>query len=625
MSEQSRILVIADEEDLSRNIVTSLRNDGYSVQGASSAAEAIRILWMGGMQHLVIADLKVASADDFELVQWLRLYFPRTYVLLLAAPDTTALRTQALERGVVSIVEKPVNLHLLKLEVQRLLAQTGFSASLDSFDLLDVIQIVTMSRKNIALVVNTGQEERGLLRFQNGELVWAEYGALHGEEAFFALAAYKNGTVSHQPWDGEIAPNVTQPLSRLILQALQYRSKYAEAVQASGELQALGPASSGPLSEALEDTPFVFGGQPTASGSVEQPAAVTADPEREWWMATGYLPSLGGRTERGQATGSGPLPSTGQLPAASAGSGGAGGGSAGLGDGSGLIITPTQVRRTSAAEHVELPSWLTEQPAPGEGRQAAAQAPTGPFPVIPGQRAVAGNGRPTPAGHAEQPLHRPLSTDTGTHLRRMGASEWSAAQAAPPSSGPLQSLISAQRTGGPLASAPARKEAVLPPETEGLTGPRRAISPGEQTDNLPRPVQAPSERSGPLPRISRRNISAIVAALQTLGYAIPGFVATAVLNMEGQPIAQVSVDDLDLSAVGSHLKALLQGALRSLEVGNWGTYEDLVVTSADHRLLLRLIEGGGTAFHILITSREADLAESMEVMANVEGAIAAAL
>lgn len=141
----------------------------------------------------------------------------------------------------------------------------------------------------------------------------------------------------------------------------------------------------------------------------------------------------------------------------------------------------------------------------------------------------------------------------------------------------------------------------------------------------PLPASAASGKSGPLPRTSRRNISAIVAALQTLGYAIPGFVATAVLSMDGQPIAQVSVDDLDLSPMGSHLKATIQGILRSLELGGWGTYEDLVVTSSQHRLLLRLIEGGTAAFHVLVTTREADLKESMEVMANVEGAIAAAL
>src|SRR5947209_4687281 len=239
MSEQQwHILVVEDDEHLNQSIVTSLHKDGYVVQGARSGAEAIRMLW-SEEYDVVIGDLKMPGADGFEMLQWLRAYRPHTRMIMVASANSAATRTQALEGGVVSYLEKPLDLHLLKEELRRLLQQTGFSASLDSFDLLDVIQIISMSRKSIALMVNTGLEERGILGFQGGELVWAEYGILRGEEAFFALAAHKNGTVIHQPWHEQIVPNVKHPLSRLIFQALQYRAKYAAAQELSGELEAV--------------------------------------------------------------------------------------------------------------------------------------------------------------------------------------------------------------------------------------------------------------------------------------------------------------------------------------------------------------------------------------------------
>src|SRR5258707_11716262 len=272
MSEQWRILVVEDDEQLNQSTANSLRKDGYCVQGVRSVAEAIRVLWSEEF-NVVIGDLKMPGADGMEMLQWLRAYRPRTLMIMVAANSSQATRTQALEGGVSSYLQKPLDLHLLKEELRRLLHQTGFSASLDSFDLLDVIQIITMSRKSIALVVNTGMEEQGILRFQTGELIWAEYATLRGEEAFFALAAHKNGTVVHRPWNDHITPNVMQPLSRLIFQALQYRSKYAEYQQVSGELEAIRPgnsmtessalASSQPFTNALDgleedDTPFQF-------------------------------------------------------------------------------------------------------------------------------------------------------------------------------------------------------------------------------------------------------------------------------------------------------------------------------------------------------------------------------
>jgi DNA-binding response OmpR family regulator/predicted regulator of Ras-like GTPase activity (Roadblock/LC7/MglB family) len=647
MSEQSRILVIAPEEELGSTLINALRSDGYLVQGASSAAGAIRLLW-SETHRLVIADLQLASADDFELVQWLRLYYPQTSVLLLAPPDAGELRAQALGRGVAAIVEKPVDLQQLRSEVRRLLTQPGFSASLDSFDLLDVIQIVTMSRKKIALVVNTGQDECGLLRFQNGELVWAEYGILRGEEAFFALAAYKNGTVIHQPWDGEITPNVTQPLSRLILQALQYRSKYGGAGQAGGQLQAAPSAGEADPLAVIDDRPFGLGIAEEANAAAGKTLSTAGAPshggeaareeqEREWWMATGYFPGLGrdggparaGNVRQPESDVLPKLPITGHFPAASA-------------PGATGALPPTPGPGTGrlppAPAAPELPSWLTEQPTQGQlpsvfpgARPADGRQPSPPR----SQLTSTTSGRLPGLPQSEQPLHRPLSNDTGMRLRRVTLAEGQDRSAPPPASGPLQSLISLARPSGPLpsptppaapgASPSAAPAAPLPPKTDALTGPRPAVAAGNQPRVHPLTAPAPAAAgSGPL-RSTRRNIGAIVAALQTLGYAIPGFVATAVVNMDGQPIAQVSVDDLDLSAVSAHLKTALQELLRSLELGSWGNYEELVLTSSHHRFLLRLIEGGSVAFHVLITTREADLGESMKVMANVEGAIAAAL
>src|SRR6266852_5086331 len=274
---------------LIQGIVNSLLKDGYSVQGVLTGAEAIRILW-ADEQNLVIGDLQLPDADGFDLLQWIRTYCPQTRMIMLAVANIPGARTRALENGAVGYLEKPVDLRLLKVEARRLLQQTGFTASLASFDLLDVIQIVNMSRKSISLVVHTGLEEQGMLGFQSGEMIWAEYGTLRGEEAFFALAAHKNGMVTQQPWDDRVVPNVMQPLSRLIMQALQYRSKYAAAQQLSGEHRAMNTRLAAPVetspspvdmlfTEAIYDRPFTYvAGPPAAPLAASQSPAPPAPP-----------------------------------------------------------------------------------------------------------------------------------------------------------------------------------------------------------------------------------------------------------------------------------------------------------------------------------------------------------
>ncbi len=581
MSDQWRILVVEDEENLNWSIVNSLRKDGYFVQGVMSGTEAIRMLW-SEEYDVVISDLKMPGADGFELLQWIRTYRPKTRLIMVTAFGSASTRNQALEGGVVSYLEKPFDLHTLKEELRRLLQQTGFSASLDSFDLLDVIQIITMSRKSIALLVNTGLEERGMLRFQAGELIWAEYGSLRGEEAFFALAAHKNGVVVHQPWNDQITPNVTQPLSRLIFQALQYRTKYAATPQHSSEHEM---AEQAPLTQEQEnDSPFLVLAEETSPPP-------GSERTREWWQQTGQIPSLD--YGQGDASRESQVDSS-----------------------SGTTITPSTVRKMPASQRTDLPSWLTDQPTHGVP-VVRRVSPSNP---VPSQVPVTPVLKPSPAEW--QPKHTPREAKTGEQTAHKWATE---AQPMPavnreprpadspewqppefgdqrwPQSGSLKSLTQSRKIDD-VSLSPKKKE-------------------GRPTNKL-----TAVEQVGVSPqRTSKRNYSTLVSALQTLGYSVPGFVATAVITLDGHPIAQVTIDDLDVSPLFGYLSSIQRRVLRTLDQADWGNYEDMVITSGDRHILLRLIDNNREVLHVLITTKESDPIENLAVMTNVEEAIGAAL
>ena len=597
MSDQWRILVVEDEENLNWSIVNSLRKDGYFVQGVMSGVEAIRRLW-SEEYDVVISDLKMPGADGFELLQWLRMHRPRTRLIMVTAFGSASTRTQALESGVVSYLEKPFDLHTLKEELRRLLQQTGFSANLDSFDLLDVIQIITMSRKSIALLVNTGLEERGVLGFQGGELIWAEYGSLRGEEAFFALAAHKNGVVIHQPWNEQITANVTQPLSHLIFQALQYRTKYAANQQYSSEHEAVSWVPAFPMQEQDDDRPFMYMAEspepqesqavPDTANNSEQQAAET----REWWQQTAWAPRMDTgerRVSQVDIRGEGRVKE--ELVANSA---------------SGANNIPSSAQKAPVSQRIDLPSWLTDQPTLGTmpvlrpSSLNSAEVPAARSSPAEWQTPAT----PPMAKMTEQPVLRPTpepqaAPATNATSRHPSSPEWqpsepTSQQQSP--SGSFKSLASSRKTGKLPISDERQEDSKL--ASFGSDNPKRAL---------------------------KRNYATLISGLQTLGYSIPGFVATAVVTLDGHPIAQVAVDEIDISPLYGYFSTVLQGVLYSLERVNWGDYEDTVITSANRHILLRLVGNDSEAFHVLITTHEADLLGSLEMMANVEEAIAAAL
>ncbi|GCE13396.1 response regulator [Tengunoibacter tsumagoiensis] len=629
MSEVWRIFVVEGDESLNRSIVNSLHKDGYAVQGVTNGADAVRVLWMEEYD-VVICDLKTPGTDGFELLQWLRSYRPNTRMILIGSIDMPALRVQALESGAASYLEHPLDVRLLKEELRRLLQQSGFSASLDSFDLLDVIQIITMSRKSITLLLNTGLEERGVLRFHNGELTWAEYGVLRGEEAFFALAAHKNGTVTQQDWDdGQRGSNVTQPLSRLIFQALQYRTKYADRLQYSGELNAIQQMQAGApelpafpqmqsgeqklnlfsnigtSGDEIDDSPFVFVEGPQTPVQPVQPPIERAFPTqiekrqetlqptphnfeiagadkgdtREWWERTSQIVSV--NKSSGVEHGSATTPA--QYFDEQARQSG---------------IRPLGDQNLSQSE---LPSWLTDKA------------------ISSGMPAV----RPSSLANGE--VAQPPKPEG-----RSSAPEWpqSIAQSKTPppvqanapvkESGPLQPVPPNWLTTPIEQARPATPAAQPPLNAAPTSGP---LSYPDLQDSNPMLTSATLTAQ----RAARRNYTALVSALQTLGYSIAGFIAAAVVSSDGQPIAQVAVDDLDVARICKPFSTIQKHILMVLEQSEWGEYQDTIISSADAHILMRQVGVEKKAFQVLITTREANPIESLEVMANVEGAISAAL
>jgi len=123
----------------------------------------------------------------------------------------------------------------------------------------------------------------------------------------------------------------------------------------------------------------------------------------------------------------------------------------------------------------------------------------------------------------------------------------------------------------------------------------------------------------------KRNYASLTTALQTLGYSIPGFIATALVNIDGQPIAQVAVDDQDISDICQDFSNSMRGMLGALEAGAFGHYEDTIITSLTHFILFRLVGSSRDIFQVLVVTRDTDPVECLEIMANIEPVLEAAL
>ncbi|MEZ5226018.1 MAG: response regulator transcription factor [Acidimicrobiales bacterium] len=134
-----RILVVDDEPELAEAIAASLRRDGYAVDVANTATDALDRLMLNPYD-LVTLDLTLPDLDGREVCRLIRTdarYDPSTRVLMVTARDEIADRVAGLDDGADDYLVKPFALAELSARVRSLLRRevTGEDAVLQVSEL----------------------------------------------------------------------------------------------------------------------------------------------------------------------------------------------------------------------------------------------------------------------------------------------------------------------------------------------------------------------------------------------------------------------------------------------------------------------------------------------------------
>jgi CheY-like chemotaxis protein len=104
-----RVLVVDDEERLSRFVGKYLEKIGYTVVQCQSAAEA-RAQLNHGRWDLMLADVNMPRENGLELIQWLNQEHPDVPVVVMTAYSSQIIQSQANNLNVARLLTKPFSL-----------------------------------------------------------------------------------------------------------------------------------------------------------------------------------------------------------------------------------------------------------------------------------------------------------------------------------------------------------------------------------------------------------------------------------------------------------------------------------------------------------------------------------
>jgi DNA-binding NtrC family response regulator len=120
---ETSILVVDDDIGAQRALIQVLKKEGYSVEGASSAAVALQKL----QEHapdLLITDIRMERMDGMELMREVRMRWPDIPVIIMTAFASIDTAIRSIHAGAYDYISKPYEIAELRLTVRRALEQS---------------------------------------------------------------------------------------------------------------------------------------------------------------------------------------------------------------------------------------------------------------------------------------------------------------------------------------------------------------------------------------------------------------------------------------------------------------------------------------------------------------------
>ncbi|SFB25556.1 sigma-54-dependent transcriptional regulator [Algoriphagus aquimarinus] len=102
------ILLVEDDLTYSRIVKTFLEKNGFSVQTAIKVKEAQQ-LFSNSKFDLIIADFRLPDGTGMELLQWSKINYPDTQVILITHYSDIRIAIKAMKLGAFEYITKPIN------------------------------------------------------------------------------------------------------------------------------------------------------------------------------------------------------------------------------------------------------------------------------------------------------------------------------------------------------------------------------------------------------------------------------------------------------------------------------------------------------------------------------------
>ncbi len=144
---------------------------------------------------LIVSDIRMPKKSGLDLFVHLKNSKFKGGFIAMTAYGTEELLKNVRDLGGLDVIFKPFDIVWFKDKIINYFSEEGVSGVIDSIDLTSLLQMINLEKKSITVKIKNNKGV-GLLYFDRGEIIHAEYGRLEGVAAVKEIILMNKGKFS---------------------------------------------------------------------------------------------------------------------------------------------------------------------------------------------------------------------------------------------------------------------------------------------------------------------------------------------------------------------------------------------------------------------------------------------
>lgn len=218
----AKLLLVDDEKSIVENLKESLLpfHELFSTDICFSVDEAIK-LYKTTNYDLIISDIRMPKKSGVDLFEYLRKKKYKGGFMAMTGYGNEKIIEKIKNLGSLEIFLKPFDLSVFRAKILDFFSdKEGVSGAIEAIDLTSLLQLINLEKKTLSVKIES-KNSSGLLYFENGEIIHAQYQEQEGEEAAYLLIKLNQGRFSLLKESKKVKRTIEAPFTILLMNIMK--------------------------------------------------------------------------------------------------------------------------------------------------------------------------------------------------------------------------------------------------------------------------------------------------------------------------------------------------------------------------------------------------------------------